>query len=79
MKLKTYIVDDITKISSLLVFLVSKSLNVLCFFDFVAIPDGRLYKLLSTSQLTHAAGFVEFSLKTLERAIDIFSVFNWYD
>jgi hypothetical protein len=51
----------------------------LCFFDLVAVPDGRLYKLLSTSQLAHAAGFVKFSLKTLERAIDIFSVFNWYD
>ena len=79
MKLKTYNVYDPTEIANLLIFKVSESLNVLCFFDLVAVPDGRLYKLLSTSQLAHAAGFVKFSLKTLERAIDIFSVFNWYD
>lgn len=79
MKLKTYNVYDPTKLNYLLIFYVSKSLNVLCFFDLVTVPDRRLYKLLSTSQLTHPAGFIKFSLEALERAIDVFSVFNWYD
>ena len=79
MKLKTYNVYDPTKIVGLLIFLISESRDILCFFDLVAIPYGRLYKLLTTSQLTHPACFIKFSLKTLKRSVDIFSVFNWYN
>ena len=60
---KTYNVYDSTKLKYLLVFYVSQTLYILRFFDLVAVPNGRLYKLLSNSYLAHSSRLIKFSLK----------------
>ena len=59
--------------------LIPKSLNVLRFLYLGSPFHGRLRELLPVAQLAHRSGPVEFTLETLQRPIDIFSVFYWYN
>ena len=72
MKVKTYNVYDSTKLKYLLVFYVSQTLYILRFFDLVAVPNRRLYKLLSNSYLAHSSVLSNFRLKRF-RARSMFS------
>jgi hypothetical protein len=59
------------------IFLIPEVLDIPCLEDLLPSFYRRFGELLSFAQLAHRTCPVEFTLKTLERAIDVFSFFNW--